>query len=410
MMRIAVFHNLWAGGAKRALYEQVRGLVARGHTLDVFTLSTADERFLPLQPVASSYQVEPVDLPQPLNTRWLPLALQYLNLNRRLGQLEALERAQERLAERIDEKGYDLVYVHHDYLAKSPYLLRYLRTPSVYYCQEPLRRYYECPPDPDLPPSRGLKSKVRELWYGPVEPAFMKRHKQADFENARSADLILANSYYSREAIYRAYGRFAKVAPLGVDAELFHPRPEIAPERAVVYVGRFEPNKDQALLIEAVGRLPKEQRPRVLLLGESTGAAPYRDGLKTLAAEREVELELSEDVDDDALVTAYNRALFAVYTPIMEPFGFVPLEAAACGKPCVGVREGGVRETILDGRTGLLVDREIGAVAAGIGRMLAEDEERCAMGERALAHVRENWTWQRSVELLEARFLELVGG
>lgn len=409
-MRIAVFHNLWAGGAKRALFEQVRALGARGHTLDVFTLSTADETFLPLQPVAHAYHVEPVELPQPLSTRWLPLALQYLNLGRRLGQLDVLEAAQKRLAERIDDKGYDLVYVHHDYLAKSPYLLRYLRTPSVYYCQEPLRRYYECPPDLDVEPPRGFKNRVRGWWYGPVEPAFQRRHKQDDFENARSADLILANSYYSREAIYRAYGRFAKVAPLGVDAALFHPLPEVEPERAVVYVGRFEPNKDQALLIEAVARLPLERRPRVILLGESTGAAPYREGLKALAAEREVELELSEDVDDAALVQAYNRALFAVYTPIMEPFGFVPLEAAACGRPCVGVREGGVRETILDGQTGLLVEREIGAVAAGIDRLLTDDDARRAMGERALAHVRENWTWQRSVELLEARFLELVGG
>ena len=47
-----------------------------------------------------------------------------------------------------------------------------------------------------------------------------------------------------------------------------------------------------------------------------------------------------------------------VYAPIMEPFGFVPLESMACGTPVVGVCEGGVRETIRHEETGLLVDRD----------------------------------------------------
>jgi glycosyltransferase involved in cell wall biosynthesis len=308
------------------------------------------------------------------------------------------------VAARIDAGGYDLAFVHHDFLVKAPYVLRQLRTPSVYYCQEPLRRYYEHRDPPPAPV--GLKGKLRAAWYAPIEPRYEARHRGDDYANARAAGLILCNSEYSREAIYRAYGRFPKVAPLGVDAGLFRPLPEVAEERAVVMVGRFDPNKDQALVIEAAARL--ERPPTVILVGESTGVGAYRDGLVALAARLGVPLELHEHVSDEVLVRCYNRAAMAVFLPVMEPFGFVPLEAGACGRPTVGVREAGVRETVRDGETGFLVERDAGAVAGAIARLLADEPLRHQLGHQALADVRARWTWQRAAEVLEQRFTEFL--
>ena len=54
----------------------------------------------------------------------------------------------------------------------------------------------------------------------------------------------------------------------------------------------------------------------------------------------------------------YNSAKAVVYAPMMEPFGLVAIEAMACGTPVVGVKEGGLRESIIDGHNGLLIDRD----------------------------------------------------
>ena len=59
-MRVAIFHNLPSGGAKRALWGNVRYLSAAGCSIDVFVPSTADEDFLPLRQFANSVTVIPV--------------------------------------------------------------------------------------------------------------------------------------------------------------------------------------------------------------------------------------------------------------------------------------------------------------------------------------------------------------
>ena len=184
---------------------------------------------------------------------------------------------------------------------------------------------------------------------------------------------------------------------------MFH-RTGAAKERAVISVGRFQENKCQSLVIEAVARIEASKRPKVILVGERTGTTAYRDYLQRLAASEGVTLELLEHVSDSALLDAYNRAELAVYTPVMEPFGFVPLEAAACGIPTVGVNEAGVRETVVHGETGLLVDRDVEAVAGAIAELLADDARRKRLGAQALAHVREAWSWTRSAEVLERHF------
>ena len=136
----------------------------------------------------------------------------------------------------------------------------------------------------------------------------------------------------------------------------------------MVNVGRFQANKDQVLTIEAVARLPEALRPTLILVGESSGTIAYRDHLVALAAERGVRLEQLEHVSDEALVDAYNRSELAVFTPVMEPFGFVPLEAAACGIPTVGVREAGVRESVVHGQQPRLAGNPGGLLARGSER------------------------------------------
>ena len=59
-LKIAVFHNLPSGGAKRALYDHVKYLASSGHEVDVFIPETANETFLPLKGIVNNIKIFPV--------------------------------------------------------------------------------------------------------------------------------------------------------------------------------------------------------------------------------------------------------------------------------------------------------------------------------------------------------------
>ena len=109
-------------------------------------------------------------------------------------------------------------------------------------------------------------------------------------------------------------------------------------------------------------------------------------------------------------MTVNNSAMVTLYAPIMEPFGFVPLESMACGTPVVGVREAGVRESVADGASGLLVDRELAEFARAVEALLSDPDRAAGMGRRGRAWVQEHWTWDQTLARLERYLVETAGG
>lgn len=63
-------------------------------------------------------------------------------------------------------------------------------------------------------------------------------------------------------------------------------------------------------------------------------------------------------ISDEELRTVVGHCIATIYIPVDEDLGMSPLESMSAGKPCIGVNEGGVKETIIDGKTGVLVPRD----------------------------------------------------
>jgi glycosyltransferase involved in cell wall biosynthesis len=116
--------------------------------------------------------------------------------------------------------------------------------------------------------------------------------------------------------------------------------------------------------------------------------------LEKLAHQSGVKLEIRTMISDAELVKLYNQALLTLYAPVMEPFGFVPLESMACGTPVVGVNEAGVRETVIDQVTGLLVDRDPKAMSYAIQNLLSSPTRREAIGTASRVHAMDQWGWE----------------
>jgi glycosyltransferase involved in cell wall biosynthesis len=304
------------------------------------------------------------------------------------------------MAGEIDSKAYDFVFVHHDRVVQSPYLLRYLRTPSVYYCAEPFREFYEprIHRDYDLP-SR-LVDRAQRAWYRPAIGIKRRVLRVEDAGNVRRATVLLTNSFFSAESIYRAYGLRAQVCYLGVDTERFRPL-KMERENVVLSVGAVSPLKGYDFLVESLSRISPECRPRLVIIG-NTAAAAETEHLQKLASRLGVDLAFEIDIPEEELVRWYNRARAFVYAPILEPFGLAPLEAMACGTPVVAVQEGGVRESVRDDETGILVPRDPEAFARALDSLRARPDRRDRLAERARSEALRFWTWDRACERFQS--------
>lgn len=400
-MKIAVYHNLPSGGAKRSLSEMVKRLSVC-HEVDVYTLSCADHDFADLRPFVQDHSVTPF---APLRLLRWPFGR--LNQLIYLADLLRLDRLDRTLASRIDRGRYDVVFVHHCRYRQSPAVLRFLKTPTVYYCQEPPRWIYD---PPIWRPY--LVSPVRGPWHvhlDPLRKLYRQTLRRRDQLNAQSCQTLLVNSHHSRELMWRVYGKEPVVCYLGVDLEAFRPGACLR-EPMILSVGTVSPIKGYDLLIDGIAKIPAPKRPPLVIISNFT--YPFEEiYLKQLAEQRQVSLQIRSLIrDEEELVGWYSRCQLTGYTPVLEPLGLVPLESMACETPVVGVREGGVRETVIDGVTGRLVDRDPDAVAEALSDLLSHPGLASEMGRNGRSWVQEQWTWDRTLARLGRFLIEAASG
>jgi len=136
------------------------------------------------------------------------------------------------------------------------------------------------------------------------------------------------------------------------------------------------------------------------------GADWYYEKMRSLAESYEVTFEARASIDDNELVDILNRATAMVYAPRLEPFGLAPLEANACGLPVVAVAEGGVRETIIDGVNGFLVQHQPQMMAQAIQRLAHDKDLAAQLSKNGSKIVQEKWSVNAAVERLERQLTQ----
>jgi glycosyltransferase involved in cell wall biosynthesis len=412
-MRIAVWHNLPSGGAKRALYDQVRGLVARGHEVEAWCPPTADRDYLPLGDVVREHVV-PLTL-RVLGEQVVPLPqkLRPLYWSARY-RLRAMDRHCLECARQIHAKGFDLLFAGCCIFFHTPQIARHVRIPSVVYLQEPNRPVYESLPElPWLSKSWILRDLFDLSFWGRAVKRRLKFSSirlQAREEriSAMAFDQILVNSFFSRESLLRAFGVDSKVCYLGVDTERFVYQNKKR-ENFTVCVAALLPTKNIEFLVQSLAAISPARRPKLVLISNMISQA-YLGKIQNLANQSGVDFELKHRITDAQLVDLLNRARMMLYAPRLEPFGYAPLEANACGLPVIAVAEGGVRETVQDGINGLLVEHEPHSMARAIELLLADDvlHQRLSHGARQV--VQSKWSLDTSLDRLERRLKDELSG
>jgi glycosyltransferase involved in cell wall biosynthesis len=216
-----------------------------------------------------------------------------------------------------------------------------------------------------------------------------------------------------------------RVIPRGIDIDTFNPD-AVSPERmiqlsqswrlpddapVIMLPGRLTRWKGQSVLIEAARRLGRAD-VRVLLVGDDQGRTGYRDELEAQIARIGAEgiIHLTGPCRD--MSAAYMLANVVVSTSTdPEAFGRVAAEAHAMGRPVIASDHGGARETVISGETGWLVPPgDADALAQALRTALTmTSEDRDTVAQRAIAHVRKNFTKQKMCAATLDIYAELLG-
>jgi glycosyltransferase involved in cell wall biosynthesis len=216
--------------------------------------------------------------------------------------------------------------------------------PHVCYCHAPFRYAWDnAAPPLNLP--RPAQPLVRTM---------MKRHRAQDRDAAHRVDRFVANSWFTRDRIMRLWGRDAVVVHPPVDVSRFR---VAEPEDYVLFVGELVSHKRADRAIDAARHAGR----KIKVVGGGPQLAHLREWGPAHA-------EFLGRVSDAELEDLYARAA-AVIVPNVEEFSIVAVEAQAAGRPVVAFDAGGVRETVVPGTTGILVDSddpvELGEALAG---------------------------------------------
>ena len=193
----------------------------------------------------------------------------------------------------------------------------------------------------------------------------------------------------------------------GVHAERYTPDPAArSPDPLFVYLGRLKRYKGVDIVLRAFARLA---HPRATL--QIAGTGDHREALERLATSLDLGARVAflGFVTEEQKLALLRRAWALAFASPKEGWGMTNLEAAACATPVIASDSPGLRESVIDGQTGLLVQHgDVAAFAAAMERIAGSPELVRTMGERGRQFAG-GFTWDRAARETERHLREIAG-
>jgi len=372
---LAVVGGEDAGGQNVHVAALAAGLVARGHEVTVFT--RRDSASLPERVTApEGYQVEhvpagpPSDVPKDQLLPHLPQFAEYLT-------------------QRWAEETYDVAHAHFwmsGIAATEAGRRNGVPVLQTFHALGTVKRRNQGAHDTSPPVRIGLERRL-----------------------CRTVDQVIATCSDEVEEL-AAMGlprSRASVIPCGVDVAAFRPQePQARRRPRLLVIGRLVERKGVGNVLETLPQLPGVEL--VVAGGPSRDALeadPQVCRLRELARDLGVadRVEFLGSVGREDVPALMASADVVVAVPWYEPFGIVPVEAMACGRPVVGSAVGGLLDTVIPGVTGELVPpRRPDLLAPVLRELLADPERRAAYGVAGRERAIQTYQWRQVAAETEA--------
>lgn len=180
-------------------------------------------------------------------------------------------------------------------------------------------------------------------------------------------------------------------------------------EVAIALIGRLVPVKNHDLLFDALLiALPQLTRKvKVFIVGDGTERSHIESRAGEVNHLYPGTVEMTSWIKD---IASFNAAMDIIcLTSLNEGTPVSLIEAQAGNVPVISTDVGGVRDIILDGETGYVVERnDASAFASKLVDLLENEKKRQFMSQNGWIHVKEKFSYQRLVVDMEKLYAELL--
>ena len=256
-----------------------------------------------------------------------------------------------------------------------------------------------------------------------VIPTIAKTRLQVEKRCLETADVIVATSPQEQEHMRSLVSKRGniQVIPCGTYIDCFgsidratgRAKIGIKPEeKLVMYAGRFDPRKGIETIVRAIAQSQvKDHEPfKLNIVGGFTPGE--KDGIEQQRIASIVEdlgiadiVNFVGRVQHEDLAYYYAAADVCVVPSHYEPFGLVAIEAMASRTPVIASQVGGLKYSVVDGETGLLVPpQDEAAFAKAIDSILANPQWQQELGHNARARVENKFSWDGVARQLDAEY------
>lgn len=159
-------------------------------------------------------------------------------------------------------------------------------------------------------------------------------------------DIIITNSENTKRRIKEFLGYDAVILYPPVDTQKFK---YISQKDYFLSFARLADAKRVDRIVEAFQKLPDQKL--IIIYGKND---PQREKIFSMLSQSS-NIECITLEDNDELYRYLGEARASIYIPVDEDFGMSPVESMAAGKPVIGVDEGGLKESIIPEKTGILI-------------------------------------------------------
>lgn len=219
-----------------------------------------------------------------------------------------------------------------------------------------------------------------------------------------SKDMALEiKKYYSGEIV---------ITPFGVDIDKFTCTTPILsnPYITIGITKSLEKIYGINYLIEAFAELCREdlgENLRLLIVGDGS----ERENLMSLCKEKGIESKVvfTGRVKNDEIPKYLNEMDIVCFPSLSESFGVAAVEAGACKRPVLASNVGGLKEVVIDGYNGYLVEKEDSeAIKEKLKFMILNKNMLSSLGENGRTYVEKNYNWISNAEKMNQIYMRYI--